>query len=235
MTVSTSPRSLSTSTARRDRQGRGWHRGRRSLGWDHARSDPDPGLRRRPRVRSPGPRADPACGQPATRPSSSRMTSSARSMSASSWVATRAVIALGRDHGAQQAHDLTAGLEVELAGRLVGDQQLGAAGQRPSDRHPLLLAAGQLTRALRGVLGEPDESSRSRPAPRARPSACRDAQRDADVLGRGQHRDQAERLEDERDRVAPQRNPLPRRSAGHVLPGRRHACRWSGGRDRRRG
>jgi hypothetical protein len=41
----------------------------------------------------------------------------------------------------QQAHDLLGRLRVELAGGLVGQQQLRAAGQRAGDRHPLLLAA----------------------------------------------------------------------------------------------
>ncbi len=50
--------------------------------------------------------------------------------------------ALGLHDGVQQAHDLLRGLGVELAGRLVREQQLRAPGQRPGDRDPLLLAAG---------------------------------------------------------------------------------------------
>ena len=50
--------------------------------------------------------------------------------------------ALGLHDGSEQAHDLLGGLGVELAGGLVGEQQLGASGQGAGDRDPLLLAAG---------------------------------------------------------------------------------------------
>jgi hypothetical protein len=62
--------------------------------------------------------------------------------------------ALGLHQGVQQPHDLLGGLRVQLAGRLVGEQQLRAGRQRPGDRHPLLLAAGQLTGPLPGVLAQ---------------------------------------------------------------------------------
>ena len=44
--------------------------------------------------------------------------------------------------------DLVAGLRVELAGRLVGQDQDRLLDQRPGDRHPLLLAAGELVRPV---------------------------------------------------------------------------------------
>src|SRR4028118_1114986 len=40
-----------------------------------------------------------------------------------------------------------AGAGVEVAGGLVGEDDVGAGQQRPGDRHPLLLAAGELRRA----------------------------------------------------------------------------------------
>jgi hypothetical protein len=46
----------------------------------------------------------------------------------------------------ERAHDLLAGLRIEVAGRLVGQHQRRIAHQRAGDRHPLLLAAGQLVR-----------------------------------------------------------------------------------------
>ena len=67
---------------------------------------------------------------------------------------------LGLHHGTQQPHDLLRRLRVELAGGLVGQQHLRAAGQRPGDRDPLLLASGQLARPLPGVLTEPDDVQR---------------------------------------------------------------------------
>ena len=65
--------------------------------------------------------------------------------------------ALGLHHPAQQRHHRQARLGVQLPGRLVGDQQPGRAGQGPGDRHPLLLAAGQLARPLLGVVGQADQ------------------------------------------------------------------------------
>ena len=44
----------------------------------------------------------------------------------------------------QQPQHRLAGLGVQRPGRLVGQQQAALADQRPGDRHPLLLAAGQL-------------------------------------------------------------------------------------------
>jgi hypothetical protein len=79
--------------------------------------------------------------------------------------------ALGPHHGLQQPHDLPAGLRVQLAGRLVGDQQFRAPGQRPGDGHPLLLAAGQLVRPLRGVVLHADDVEQRGLAAAARASA----------------------------------------------------------------
>ena len=52
---------------------------------------------------------------------------------------------------AEQLEDLALDGHVEGGGRLVGDQELGLAGQRHRDHHPLLLAAGELVR----IGGEP--------------------------------------------------------------------------------
>ena len=48
---------------------------------------------------------------------------------------------------AEHLHDLVAGRGVEVAGRLVGQDDVGVVDQRPGDRHALLLAAGELGRA----------------------------------------------------------------------------------------
>ena len=42
-----------------------------------------------------------------------------------------------------------AGRMVEIAGRFVGEQDLGVVGQRPDDRDPLLLAAREARRPVR--------------------------------------------------------------------------------------
>ena len=74
----------------------------------------------------------------------------------------------------------------------------GDWGERPGDRDALPLAAGQFGRAVPGVVGQADNvEQQAHPfVPQLR---CRvgDAQRHADVLGRGQDRDEAERLEHE--------------------------------------
>jgi hypothetical protein len=119
--------------------------------------------------------------------------------------------AFGFHDGVQQAHDLLGGLRVELTGGLVGQQELRAAGQRPGDRDPLLLAAGQLAGALPGVLAEAhDVEHEPDPVLTFPGGQAGDPQRHADVLRGRQDRDQAERLEHERHRRAPQPEPFLR-------------------------
>ena len=48
-------------------------------------------------------------------------------------------------------------VRVELAGRLVGEEEARVVRQRARDRDALLLAAGQLVRAVVGALAEADE------------------------------------------------------------------------------
>jgi hypothetical protein len=101
------------------------------------------------------------------------------------------------------------GLRVKLPGRLVGDQQLRAACQRPRDRDALLLAARELVRPLHGALSQPHDAEHGPdplfPAARV---CSGDAQRYPDVLCRGQDRNEAEGLEDERYGLAAERNPV---------------------------
>ncbi len=52
----------------------------------------------------------------------------------------------------QQSHDGRPGVGIQLAGRLVGDQQLGVVRQRTGDRDALLLAPGHFRRSLIDVL-----------------------------------------------------------------------------------
>ena len=51
----------------------------------------------------------------------------------------------------EQVHHLAAGARVEIARRLVGQQDRRLVGQRAGDGHALLLAAGE----LRGMVGRP--------------------------------------------------------------------------------
>ena len=61
---------------------------------------------------------------------------------------------------------LGAGARVEVAGRLVGEDDLRPAGQRPRGRDPLLLAAGELARPVAQPVAQADGvDDRCRPTP----------------------------------------------------------------------
>jgi hypothetical protein len=57
----------------------------------------------------------------------------------------------------QQQHDVLAGVRVEVPGRLVGHQQQRPVDERAGDRHPLLLAAGELVRHPVGLALQTDQ------------------------------------------------------------------------------
>jgi hypothetical protein len=56
----------------------------------------------------------------------------------------------------QHAHHFLAVLGVEVAGRFVGQDQLGLRDQRAGDRDALLLAARQLARPVLGAVRDAD-------------------------------------------------------------------------------
>ena len=60
------------------------------------------------------------------------------------------------DRLAHERQDLGARTGVEVAGRLVGEDDLRPAGQRPGHCHTLLLAAGQLRRSMAEPVAETD-------------------------------------------------------------------------------
>ncbi len=68
--------------------------------------------------------------------------------------------AVGSVQVAQHGDDLGAGVRVEVAGRLVGEQQLGLVDERARDRDALLLASRKLTRHVCGARREPDPRQR---------------------------------------------------------------------------
>ena len=119
-----------------------------------------------------------------------------------SWVMTTTVVPAACS-SRSSAHDLGAGRRVEVAGRLVGQQQRRLADDRPGDRHPLPLAAGQLVRPVVEPVRQPDPVQR-----RGRPGAAAPAGRRPRRAGRR--------------RRCPA--PVPRRRGGTA--GRR--SRWCG-------
>ena len=60
----------------------------------------------------------------------------------------------------QQAQDFLGRMAVEVAGRLVADQQGRVGDDRARDRHALLLAAGEFVRAVRAAVGQADQLQR---------------------------------------------------------------------------
>ena len=57
----------------------------------------------------------------------------------------------------EQAHDADRGGRVEVAGGLVGQEDQRPVHEGPGDRHPLLLAAGELVREVVDLLGQADQ------------------------------------------------------------------------------
>jgi hypothetical protein len=124
---------------------------------------------------------------------------------------------------AQQFQHIRPRHGIEVAGRLVGEQQLRIANHGTGDRHPLPLAAGQLIGAvgqavphphlLQGLCGPPP------------PFAQRDATVEQPVGHVVQHRNadrEMELLEDETDDAGPQRGELTVGQAGQLQSGYRH-------------
>ena len=105
--------------------------------------------------------------------------------------------------GTHERQDLGARVGVEVAGRLVGEDDFGAAGERSCDRDPLLLPAGQFRRSMLQAVLQPDGLD-DLVEPRGVGLAAGESGGECDVLRRGQCRDEVERLEDEPDPVAAQ-------------------------------
>jgi len=110
---------------------------------------------------------------------------------------------------AKQLDDLRAGLGVEVAGRLVAQEQLGRVIESARDRHALLLPARQRARARLGLVADADTRQRLDGARvGARRVSVGEIGGQLDVLARRQMVEQVERLEDEADlAVAEARQP----------------------------
>ena len=127
-------------------------------------------------------------------------------------------VAVRVDDLAQEREHAAPGAGVQRSGRLVGEHDLGPGDERPGDRDPLLLAAGELGGTVAQALVEPDPR-RDLAHLRAPGTAAVQAQRQADVLGDRERRHQVEGLEDEPDPLAPQdRQPPLAEPARSVSP-----------------
>src|SRR4029453_6650574 len=121
--------------------------------------------------------------------------------------------------GSRRREDLGRGLCVELAGRLVGEQDARPVRERNGDRGPLLLAAGELVGLVRATVGNADQAEQ--PPGALAPVGAAHALEDEwelDVLLRAQIGEQVARrlLPDEADDAASVDRPLLRRERGEV-------------------
>ena len=103
------------------------------------------------------------------------------------------------DRGPQVPEDLPGGLAVQVARRLVGEDQRRLGHQGAGDGHPLLLPAGQLRRPVIQPVGQAEDLGHR---PEALPGGgvvgpAGQLERQPDVLLGAQHRQQVERLEHE--------------------------------------
>ena len=95
--------------------------------------------------------------------------------------------------GKQQVNDLLAGLDIEIARRLVGQQQARRVHERTGDGDALLLAPGQLRRVVLFAIGETD-TLQHRPGKITRIITTGDLDRQHDIAERGKTRHQVKRL-----------------------------------------
>ena len=102
----------------------------------------------------------------------------------------------------EQVHHRGRHLRVEVPGGLVRPDEPGPAGESARDRDTLLLTAGELGWPPVEPVPEPDPCERlARPLPRLGFGDVGEQERQLDVLGRREDRDQVERLEDEAHRL----------------------------------
>ena len=130
---------------------------------------------------------------------------------------------VGVDRLAEQGQHLRGGARVQRAGRLVAEDHLGAYRERAGDGDALLLAAGQLRRAVPQPALEADPLH-DLGQPAAVGPGVREPGGQQDVLAHGQRRDEVERLEDEADAGAAL---LGQRGLGQlrqVRPGQPHGA-----------
>ena len=118
----------------------------------------------------------------------------------------------------QDRGDVVGGGAIEVAGRLVAEQQARAADERAGDRDALPLAAGQLGRAMIDPVAR-GRPARSTAGARARVFRTgRDQRRNEHVLEHRALRQQAVILEDEADLLVAERRELGRLSWNGLRP-----------------
>ena len=135
------------------------------------------------------------------------------------WVAISAARPVWRTRSSSVFEHALAGRVVEVAGRLVAEQDLGVVGERAGDRDALLLAAREPRRPVSGARREADLlEKRRRLFPRLPARRRGDHLRQHDVFERREFRQQVVKLVDEADfGAAQQRSAVHRRGGRNPL------------------
>ena len=126
----------------------------------------------------------------------------ARSAAAGSCVTIKMVFLNSCVELLEERQDVVRALAIEIAGGLVGDDDLRVVHDGARDRDALLLPAGELPRVVAHAVFEADDAERGlRARFVARPETLREEERQLHVLDRGEHGHQVVGLEDEADGV----------------------------------
>ena len=140
-----------------------------------------------------------------------------------------------RREAREEVDHVGAGLRVEVAGRLVGEDHARLDDERARDRDALLLAARELRRQVRRALDEPDlgEQPERALARAPLPETPSGASATSTFWTRGQRRDQVVVLEDEAEGAQAQLGEIVVAERRRGRGPRRRRGRCSGGRARR--
>jgi ABC-type nitrate/sulfonate/bicarbonate transport system ATPase subunit len=119
------------------------------------------------------------------------------------------ILLMDEPFSALDAH-LIAELRVQIAERLVQQQDVGLVHERPGEGHPLLLAAGELIRPMSEPMLQPDCLQRThRPLPSIGGGAATKQERKLHILERIEHGQEVVALEDEAHAACSVLSPLP--------------------------
>ena len=118
----------------------------------------------------------------------------------------------------QKLDHLVAGLAVEIAGRLVGEDDLRTRAERARQCHTLLLAARQLRRKVIGAMRDADFRQQAAGDIEG-VGLAGELERQGDVLQRRHGRHQVERLEDDADVAAAHERQRVLAEMGEIVSG----------------